>query len=220
MPKLKIKINFAVKSFVNIVMLSDDTYKTISSESRGSYKEKGSKFLAFAFPVISEKEIKEKLGMLRKEHHDARHHCYAYQLGFDKSVYRMNDDGEPSGTAGRQIYGQIISYDLTMILVVVIRYFGGIKLGIPGLINAYRTAAKNALDKTGIITKTIQEEYQVRFDYTVMNNVMKVLKEEKAVIIRQESGNLCKINFSIRKNSGNKISDRLQKISNVSVTLQ
>jgi uncharacterized YigZ family protein len=201
-------------------MLPDDTYKSISAVSKGSYKEKGSKFLAFAFPVISEEEVKGKLAMLRKEYHDARHHCYAYRLGFDKSVFRINDDGEPSGTAGRPIYGQIVSHDLTMILVVVIRYFGGIKLGVAGLINAYKTATKDALESSSIITKTIQEEYQVRFDYTVMNSVMKVLKEEDAVIINQEFENSCKLDFSIRKNSGNKISARLIKISDVLVTLQ
>jgi len=201
-------------------MLPDDTYKTISAESKGSYKEKGSKFFAFIFPVISEDEVKEKLAMLRKEYHDARHHCYAYRLGFDKSAFRSNDDGEPSGTAGRPIYGQILSHDLTQILIVVIRYFGGIKLGVPGLINAYKTATTDALVKTRIITKTIHEEYQVQFDYTVMNSVMKVLKDEDAVIIRQEFENSCKLEFSIRKNSGNKISARLQKISNVSLTLQ
>jgi len=201
-------------------MLPEDTYKTISEESKGTYKEKGSKFLAFAFPVMSEEEIKRKLAILRKEFHDARHHCYAYRLGYDKSVFRINDDGEPSGTAGRPIYGQIVSHDLTRILIVVIRYFGGIKLGVPGLINAYKTATKDALDQTTIITKTILEEYQVRFDYTVMNNVMKILKEEDAVIISQEFENSCRLDFSVRKNSGNKISARLQKISNVSVTLQ
>jgi uncharacterized YigZ family protein len=201
-------------------MLPDDTYKTISSESKGSYKEKGSKFFAFIFPVISEDEVKEKLAMLRKEYHDARHHCYAYRLGFDKSIFRINDDGEPSGTAGRPIYGQILSHDLTQILIVVIRYFGGTKLGVPGLINAYKTATVDALNKTRIITKTIHEEYQVRFDYTVMNSVMKVLKDEDAIIICQEFENSCKLDFSIRKNSGNKISARLQKISNVSITLQ
>lgn len=201
-------------------MLPEDTYKTISAESKGSYKEKGSKFLAFVFPVISEEEIRQKLAMLRKEYHDARHHCYAYRLGYDKSVFRINDDGEPSGTAGRPIYGQIVNHDLTRILIVVIRYFGGIKLGVPGLINAYKTATKDALDKTRIITKTIHEEYQVRFDFTAMNSVMKVLKEEEAVIIHQEFENSCTLDFSIRKNSGNKISSRLQKISDVSVTFQ
>ena len=193
---------------------------TISAESQGSYKEKGSKFLAFAFPVISEAEVREKLSRLRKEYHDARHHCYAYRLGFDKSVFRINDDGEPSGTAGRPIYGQIVSHDLTQVMIVVIRYFGGIKLGVPGLINAYKTSSKDAIDNASIITKIIQEEYQVRFEYTVMNSVMKILKEEDAVILSQKFDNSCILDFSIRKTSGDKILNRLQKISNVSVSLQ
>jgi uncharacterized YigZ family protein len=200
-------------------MIPDDSYKSISAISKGSYKEKGSKFFSFAFPVISEEEVKEKLAMLRKEYHDARHHCYAYRLGYDKSVFRINDDGEPSGTAGRPIFGQIVSRDLTRILIVVIRYFGGIKLGVPGLINAYKSAAVDALDKAIIVNKTIHEEYHVRFDYGVMNSVMKILKEEHADIINQEFGNSCKLDFSIRRSSGNKISARLQKISDVSVTL-
>ena len=201
-------------------MSPDDTYRTISAASKGSYKEKGSKFLAFAFPVISEEEVKEKLTQLRKEYHDARHHCYAYRLGFGKPVFRINDDGEPSGTAGRPIYGQIVSHDITQVLIVVIRYFGGIKLGVSGLSNAYKTASKEALYDAKIITKTIDEEYMIQFDYSVMNNVMKVLKEEDAVILFQEFENLCKLNFLIRKNSVTKISARLQKISNVSLTLQ
>jgi uncharacterized YigZ family protein len=201
-------------------MLQDDTYKTLTALSKGSYKEKGSRFLAFAFPVVSEEEVKEQLTLLRKEYHDARHHCYAYRLGSDKSVYRINDDGEPSGTAGRPIYGQIVSKDLTQILIVVVRYFGGVKLGVPGLINAYKRATKDALDKAVIITKMVQEEYVILFDYIVMNNVMKILKEDNAVIIRQDSGESCRIVFSIRKNSGQKISARLQKISCVLLTLQ
>ena len=201
-------------------MLPEDNYRTISGASKGIYKEKGSKFLAFAFPVASEEEVKEKLFQLRKEYHDARHHCYAYRLGFDKQVFRINDDGEPSGTAGRPIYGQIVSHDITQVLIVVIRYFGGIKLGVSGLMNAYKIASKEALDEAKIITKTIHEEYQIQFDYPVMNNVMKVLKEEDAVILSQKFENSYKLNFLIRKNSGIKISARLQKISNVSVTLQ
>ena len=201
-------------------MLHDDTYKTISAPSKGTYKEKGSKFLAFAFPVASEEDVKEQLALLRKEYHDARHHCYSYRLGADKSVYRINDDGEPSGTAGRPIYGQIVSNDLTQILIVVVRYFGGVKLGVPGLINAYKNATKDVLEKAVIVTRMVQEEYVILFDYRVMNNVMKILKEENAVIIQQDSGESCRIVFSIRKNSGSKISARLQKISNVLLTLQ
>jgi uncharacterized YigZ family protein len=159
-------------------MFFDDTYQTISSSSQGIYKEKGSKFIALAFPVSSEKDIKMQLAALRKEYHDARHHCYAYCLGYDKSAWRVNDDGEPSGTAGKPIFGQIQSKDLTNILIVVMRYFGGIKLGIPGLINAYRTAAKEALGQASIVTRMVEEIYEVCFEYPLMNDVMKILKEE------------------------------------------
>jgi uncharacterized YigZ family protein len=196
-------------------MLFDDTYKTISSSSQGIYKEKGSKFIAFAFPVTSEESVKVQLATLRKEYHDARHHCYAYCLGYDKSAWRVNDDGEPSGSAGKPIFGQIQSKDLTNVLIVVIRYFGGIKLGIPGLINAYRTAAREALAESLIVTRTIEENYEVSFEYPLMNEVMKILKEEHADISGQESENTCKIRFSIRRSSGVKITSRLQKIQSL-----
>jgi uncharacterized YigZ family protein len=193
-------------------MLFDDTYQTISSSSQGIYKEKGSKFIAHAFPVSSEEDIKMQLAALRKEYPDARHHCYAYCLGYDKSAWRVNDDGEPSGTAGKPIFGQIQSMNLTNILIVVIRYFGGIKLGIPGLINAYRTAAREALGQTSIVARTVEEIYEVCFEYPLMNDVMKILKEEQADILRQEFENTSKIRFSIRRSSGMKITSRLQKI--------
>jgi len=197
-------------------MLFDDTYQTISTASQGIYKEKGSKFIALAFPVSSEDEIKVQLAALRKEYHDARHHCYAYCLGYDKSAWRVNDDGEPSGTAGKPIFGQIQSKDLTNILIVVIRYFGGIKLGIPGLINAYRTATKEALEQNSIITKIVEETYEVGFEYPLMNDVMKILKEEQAVIIKQEFEIDCKIRFTIRRSMGVKIMNRFYKIKGVS----
>jgi len=199
-------------------MLFDDTYQTISSSSQGIYKEKGSKFIALAFPVTSEEEIKVQLAALRKEYHDARHHCYAYCLGYDKSAWRVNDDGEPSGTAGKPIFGQIQSKDLTNILVVVIRYFGGIKLGIPGLINAYRTAAREALGQAAIVTRTVEEVYEVSFEYPMMNEVMKIVKEEHADILGQEFENACKIRFSIRRSSGMKLTSRLRKIQGITTT--
>jgi uncharacterized YigZ family protein len=199
-------------------MLFDDTYQTISSSSQGIYKEKGSKFIALAFPVSSEEEIKIHLAALRREYHDARHHCYAYCLGYDKSAWRVNDDGEPSGTAGKPIFGQIQSKDLTNILIVVIRYFGGIKLGIPGLINAYRTAAREALGQASIITRTVEETYAVSFEYPLMNEVMKILKEEQADILGQDIENDCKIRFSVRRSSGTRINGRLQKIQGAKTT--
>ncbi|MCX6244135.1 MAG: YigZ family protein [Bacteroidetes bacterium] len=199
-------------------MLFDDTYQTISTSSRGIYKEKGSKFIAHAFPVFSEDLVKEKLSALRKEYHDARHHCYAYCLGPDRSAWRINDDGEPSGTAGKPIHGQILSKDLTNVLIVVIRYFGGIKLGVPGLINAYRTAAKDALENAEIVTRMVEEVYETSFGYPAMNDVMRILKEENAAIMEQEFENACRIRFSIRRSSGTKIVSRLQKIQGITTS--
>lgn len=200
-------------------MLFDDTYKTISQPSQGLYKEKGSKFISHAFPVNSEEEVKDKLRELRKEYHDARHHCFAYCFGPERAVYRVNDDGEPSGTAGKPIFGQIQSKDLTNILIVVIRYFGGIKLGIPGLINAYRSSAKDSLERARIQTKTIDEEYRVTFEYPVINDVMKIMKDESAAILHQDFTDItCSIRFHVRRSQGDVVRDKLNKIR--PVTLQ
>ena len=193
----------------------EDTYKTIGKISEGIYKEKGSKFIAKACPVVDEKEIKSTIEKYRKEFHDARHLCYAYRLGFDKAVYRVNDDGEPSGTAGRPIYGQILSRDLTNIMVVVVRYFGGTKLGVSGLINAYKTATKEALENAEIITKTIQDIYQVNFEYESMNDVMKIIKEENVNQIFHSFDLNCIIKFSVRKNNSDKLVERFSKIKNL-----
>lgn len=190
----------------------EDTYKTLKGLSEGLYREKGSKFIAIAIPVDSEEEVKEKLAALRKEYHDARHHCYAYILGYDKSAYRLNDDGEPSGTGGRPIYGQLLSKDLTNTLVVVIRYFGGIKLGVSGLINAYKTAAKDALESAIIIEKQIEETYRIFFDYTIMNNVMKILKGDEISILFQNYNDQNIIDFKVRKRDANRILDVLKKM--------
>jgi uncharacterized YigZ family protein len=198
-------------------MLAEDSYKTVTSLSQGIYKEKGSRFIALAYPVYSEDEIKEQLTKWRKEYHDAQHHCYAFRLGKDHQVYRVNDDGEPSGSAGKPIYGQILSKDLTNILIIVIRYFGGTKLGIPGLINAYKTAAKEALDQATIVEKTINVRYEIRYGYLSMNDVMKTLKEESATILDQAFDNRCQLTFSIRRNRIDKILSRLQKINDVSI---
>ncbi len=198
-------------------MLSEDTYKTIHEVSEGNFKEKGSKFIAIAIPVKSEEEIKSKLDELRKEYYDARHHCYAYRLGFEKLVYRHNDDGEPSGTAGRPIYGQIISKDLTDVLVVVIRYFGGTKLGVSGLIHAYKTASKDALENSNIITRTIQDIYQINFDYESMNDVMKIIKEENVHQIFHSFDLNCLIKLSVRKNNSKKVVERFNKIKNLEI---
>jgi uncharacterized YigZ family protein len=199
-------------------MPSDEIYRTIAGVSQGIFKDKGSKFIARAFPVYSEDEVKDKLKMLRKEFHDARHHCYAYCFGPDRKVYRVNDDGEPAGTAGKPIFGQILSNDLTNILIVVVRYFGGIKLGIPGLINAYRTAAKDAIEHTTIRTKTVDEEYKVTFEYPVMNEVMRSMKEEEASILHQDfTDTRCMIRFYVSKSAGTVLRDKLGKVRSVSL---
>ncbi|MBC35298.1 MAG: YigZ family protein [Bacteroidetes bacterium] len=198
-------------------MLFEDTYNTIDKTSEGLYKEKGSKFIARAFPVKTEEDVKACLADLRKEFYDARHHCYAYQLGFDKSAFRMNDDGEPSGTAGRPIFGQIQSHDLTNILIVVIRYFGGTKLGVSGLINAYKSAAKEAIYYNKIETKTIDEVYQLNFAYPIMNDVMKVMKDYSLEQFDQAFEMDCELKFIVRKGESNLVYDKLSKIRDLKI---
>ncbi len=198
-------------------MLFEDIYKTIKTQSTGIFKDRGSKFIALAIPVISENETKEKLEVIRKKYYDATHHCYAYQLGFDKSAYRINDDGEPSGTAGKPIFGQILSNDLTNILIVVIRYYGGTKLGVPGLINAYKTSTALALENSEIITKIIKEIYEIEYDYLAMNNVMKIIKEEKLEQLENVFDLKCKIIFSVRKNNSKKVYKSLKNINGLSI---
>lgn len=199
-------------------MLFEDTYKTITNTCTGLYKEKGSKFIAIAIPVLNEESVKQKLEELRKEYYDARHHCYAYVLGPDKSAWRTNDDGEPSGTAGKPIHGQILSFDLTNILIVVVRYFGGTKLGVSGLITAYKTAAKDALSQAEIVEKTVNEIYKLEFPYQVMNDVMRIIKEENLHIIDNQSNNTCIITYSIRKNEADRIKSRFLKTHENKIT--
>ena len=197
----------------------EDTYRTIKEPSQGVYKEKGSKFLAFAFPVTTETEVKARLETLRKQYFDARHHCYAYILGHDKAAYRINDDGEPSSTAGRPIYGQLQSFDLTNILLVVVRYFGGIKLGVPGLINAYRTAAKDAVENAIIVEKNITEVYNLMFSYEQMNSVMKILKDEQLPQSNQRFELDCSLDFSVRQAASTRVCDEILKLKGVKLTL-
>ncbi len=198
-------------------MLFEDTYKTITRPSEGLFKDRGSKFIARAYPVLSEDEVKQRLEELRKEFHDARHHCYAYQLGVDKSAYRINDDGEPSGTAGRPIFGQILSFDLTNVLIVVVRYFGGTKLGVSGLINAYKTASKEALEASNIITKTINEIYLVKFKYPEMNEVMRILKENNLTPFDQKFELDCELKFSVRKLKANEIYEKYSHLRSINI---
>jgi len=195
--------------------MSDDTYKTIAEKSEGIYKEKGSKFIAYAYPVSSEEEIKEHIAKLKKEYYDARHHCYAYMLGADKKNFRANDDGEPSSTAGKPILGQILSNDLTNILIIVIRYFGGTKLGVSGLIHAYKTAAAETIENAEILDKTVNDIYEIHFDYLVMNDIMKIIKDDQPEQLGQDFNLTCKITLSIRQSEVDRIIEKFKKITSV-----
>ena len=195
----------------------DDTYLTIENRAEEVYKEKGSKFISLAFPVTTQEEIKEIVKDIKKEYFDARHHCYAYILGYNKSVFRLNDDGEPSSTAGKPIYGQLQSKNLTNILVVVVRYFGGTKLGVSGLIQAYKQATIDVLDNSKIIEKTVDEIYSVCFEYSLMNDVMKIMKEYDLHQQNHKFENDCYMEFRIRKRDSQKVIDSLKFIDNISV---
>ncbi|MBR3559412.1 MAG: YigZ family protein [Bacteroidales bacterium] len=190
----------------------EDSYKTIAKPSEGSYSEKRSKFLAYAFPVQDEQEVKQRLAEIQKKHWDARHHCYAYILGPHKDAYRVNDNGEPSGTAGRPIHGQLLSKDLTNTLVIVVRYFGGIKLGVSGLQNAYKVAAREALDAATIVERTIQETYRVTFEYVKMNDIMQILKDPEVQVIDRQSYMQCIYTISVRQREADRITAALRKI--------
>jgi uncharacterized YigZ family protein len=192
--------------------MKPDTYLTVKSQSAGIYKEKGSRFLAFAFPVSDPEEIKLIIEKIRKEHHEARHHCYAYMIGRDRTVWRVNDDGEPSGTAGRPILGQINSFGLTNILIVVCRYFGGTLLGVSGLINAYRSSAANAIENADIEEFTVNDYYEIIYPYISMNDVMKILKEEEIEQSDQLFDLECKIRINFRASSKEKILERFARV--------
>ncbi len=197
--------------------MNDDTYNIIAQPAEGLYKEKGSKFISFAFGVNSEDEAKSAIAEIRKQYHDARHHCFAYMIGPDKSRFRSSDDGEPSGTAGKPILNQILSKDVTNVCVVVVRYFGGIKLGDSGLINAYKTAARDALEQAGSIQKTVNEIYSLEFPYPLMNEVMRVMKEEQLEQLNPKFEMDCYLEFSTRKNDAEKITDKFQRIFGVKI---
>lgn len=190
----------------------EDTYKTISSISEGIYTEKRSKFIAIALPVRTHEQIKAYLEQYQKEYYDARHVCYAYMLGHERKDFRANDNGEPSGTAGKPILGQINSNELTDILIIVVRYFGGIKLGTSGLIVAYKAAAAEAIANAEIIEKTVDEDITVAFEYPFMNDVMRIVKEEGPEIIEQSYDMDCLITLRIRKSMMEKLRSRLEKV--------
>ena len=194
-----------------------DTYKTIEKLAEGTYSEKRSKFLAFAIPVHSLDEVKEHLKYYEKKYFDARHVCYAYMLGADRTNFRANDNGEPSGTAGRPILGQINSFGLTDILLLVVRYFGGIKLGTSGMIVAYKAAAQEALNAAVIIEKTVDAEVTFIFEYSFMNDVMRIVKEESPEIISQDFDNNCRMTLRIRKSQFDRLKERLQKVETLCI---
>ena len=195
----------------------DDTYHTIKAPSQGLYKEKGSKFIAFAFPVRTLEEIKTQLEQLRKDYFDARHHCYAYILGANKDAWRANDDGEPSGTGGRPIYGQLLSADLTDTLVVVVRYFGGILLGASGLANAYKTAARDAIANAEIIEKTIDIRYRLHFEYVAMNDVMRIIKDFGLTQMHQDFNLDCRLEVSVRQSQSVRFYDAVANLRTVAI---
>lgn len=197
----------------------EDLYKTLEINSEGFFKDRGSKFIGLAFPVYSEDEIKEIQKKIRNDYHDARHHCFAWRLGADKEHYRVSDDGEPSNSAGMPIFGQIQSFDLTNILIVVVRYFGGTKLGVPGLINAYRTASSEAIKNGFVIEKTVNQIFEIVFEYVDMNDVMTVLKEEQLEQFNQNFELTCSLRVKIRLNDAEKLKSRIEKIETVKVKI-
>lgn len=190
----------------------DDTYKTIVERAEAVYTEKRSKFIAVALPVRTVGEVKNYLEEFQKKYYDARHVCYAYMLGAERTLFRANDNGEPSGTAGKPILGQINSNELTDILIVVVRYFGGIKLGTSGLIVAYRTAAAQAIAEATVVEKTVDEDVCVVFEYPFMNDVMRIVKEEEPRILEQSYDMDCSMTLRIRKSMMPRLRSRLEKV--------
>lgn len=198
-------------------MLFTDSYKTILQLSSGAFSDRGSKFLAFIYPVRAEGEVKEILSRLRKEHPKANHHCWAFRLSPDRSVFRVSDDGEPSGTAGRPILNTLLSYDVTNVLAVVVRYFGGTLLGVPGLINAYKKATIDALDQAAIIELSISSVYEISFDHSKMNDTMKIIKDEGLKVRNQIFDNLSVIQVDIRLSQQEKVLGRFKNIDGLQV---
>ena len=193
---------------------SSDSYKSIAKPTTGIYKELGSKFISFAYPVTNEEDIKEIKATIKKEYHDARHHCYAYRLGPEGESWRANDDGEPSSSAGKPILGQLLSFQLSDILIIVVRYFGGTKLGVPGLIRAYRSAASSAIENGEIVEKIAVKMVTFTYDYIQMNGIMKLIKDYSAEIINQEFDNICRISVNIRRGDYERFCTELETISN------
>jgi len=195
-----------------------DTYKTISGISEGYFTEQRSKFISYVLPVRTSEEVKEKVDAFRKQHYSARHVCWAYMLGAERTQFRVNDDGEPSSTAGKPILGVINSNELTDILIVVVRYFGGVKLGTSGLIAAYRAAAQDAVAHAEIVEKTVDEEITITFEYPFLNGVMRIVKEDNPQIVSQQFDMDCVMTLRIRKSEANKLREKLLKVESVKIT--
>lgn len=196
-------------------MLFDDTYKTIEELSEGIFRDKGSRFIAYLYPIKSDEEIKNIIAELKSLHPKARHFCWAIRMGPDRSVFRINDDGEPSGTAGRPILNTLLSNDLTNVLALVVRYFGGTLLGVPGLINAYKCATMEAINQSIIVEKTIDLTFRIEFGHPVMNEVMKVIKDENLKLFNQCFDLNCRFDIAIRQSQVNQVLARLEKIEGV-----
>jgi len=199
------------------VSLFDDTYRTIAEPADGIFRDKGSKFIAYAYPFRDENKLKEIIAQLKAEHPKARHHCWAYRLTPDRSIFRVNDDGEPSGTAGRPILNVLLSQDITNVLVVVVRYFGGTLLGVPGLINAYKTATQEAIDVAEVVERTVNDVYAVHFDYLQMNDVMKIVKEYDLKVLSQNFDTSCTIHVEMRKLQVNEVVGKFETIEGIEV---
>lgn len=196
-------------------LMTPDYYYTIEQPSVAEFKDRGSKFIGFAFPVTNINEFKEKLAAVKKEHPKATHHCFAYRIGLDGTIYRVSDDGEPSGSAGRPILGQIDSKQVTNVLIIVARYFGGTLLGVPGLINAYKTAAALALQVTPLVQKAVLIYYRLQFDYTQMNDVMTICKQFDCMVEKQEMNLFCSLQIGIPKNRLDEVLYKLKDIRGV-----
>jgi uncharacterized YigZ family protein len=196
-------------------MLFDDNYLTIAEPAEGVFRDRGSKFMAFAYPIRSDAEVKAIVAKLKTEHPKANHQCWALRLTPDRSVFRINDDGEPSGTAGRPILNTLLSHNLTNVIVVVVRYFGGTLLGVPGLINAYKAATEEAIKAATIIQKTVNDVYLVKFTYLQMNDVMRVVKNENLSVLSQQFDTACEIKLEVRKSQVEKVIGLLQQLDGV-----
>jgi uncharacterized YigZ family protein len=198
-------------------MLFDDTYKTIQQPAEGQFSDRGSKFIGYAFPLTTESDVKPILAKIKAIHPKANHHCWALRLTPDRSIFRVNDDGEPSGTAGRPILNTLLSHNLTNTLVIVVRYFGGTLLGVPGLINAYKAATEEAIKQATIVEKTVNDIYRIEFNYLQMNDVMRIIKENNLEIVEQSFDNSCVIVLSVRQLQVNQVLGKLNALDGLKV---